>query len=165
MRPEDHLDIVHKVAGRLRRTYGADRDELVGDGMVALVLAARSYDPSRGIPFGDYAAPRVRWAMIDGQRRWLGKGVHGKPRAGEAPVEPGTAPSAESAAVDALWRQEVRLAVSTMTPAHAELAAAVSVPGGRTALAARRDRSQAWVTLALRAARPDMQARLRHLAS
>jgi RNA polymerase sigma factor for flagellar operon FliA len=41
------------------------RDDLVSAGHLALVRAARSYNPSTGVPFGRWAALRIRGALID----------------------------------------------------------------------------------------------------
>ena len=41
------------------------RDDLASAGYTALVTAARAYDPGRGIPFGRFAASRVRGALLD----------------------------------------------------------------------------------------------------
>lgn len=45
-----------------------DRDELVGEAALALVLAARRYDPARGVPFGAYAARTVKFALLNSLR-------------------------------------------------------------------------------------------------
>lgn len=41
------------------------RDDLMSAGHLALVRAARAYDPGTGVPFRRYAAIRVRGALID----------------------------------------------------------------------------------------------------
>lgn len=45
-----------------------DRDELLGEAALALVEASRRFDPARGVPFGAYAARRVRGALLDSLR-------------------------------------------------------------------------------------------------
>jgi RNA polymerase sigma factor for flagellar operon FliA len=59
-----------------------NRDDLVSAGMLALVLAARSFDETRGVPFGGFAALRIRGALIDALRSmdWAGRGVRSKAR-------------------------------------------------------------------------------------
>src|SRR5258708_6493708 len=44
-------------------------DDLVAYGRLGLVMAARRFDPTRGPSFADYAAARVRGAMLDGFRK------------------------------------------------------------------------------------------------
>lgn len=62
------VEAVHQLSGRL--PAHVDRDDLSGAGSVALVDAARHFDPSRGIDFPAFAAKRVRGAMLDELRRW-----------------------------------------------------------------------------------------------
>lgn len=63
--------IVEQAAQRLlpRARGRLDRAELVALGQDGLIEAARSFDPSQGVPFGGYAAFRVRGAILDGMRR------------------------------------------------------------------------------------------------
>lgn len=65
-----HLGIVRFQARQVARQLGryAAEDELVSVGSEALVLAARSHDPTRA-PFEPYAMQKVRWAMLDFARR------------------------------------------------------------------------------------------------
>ena len=46
-----------------------DRADLTSAGYVALVQAARSYNPSTGVPFHRYATLRIRGALLDELRR------------------------------------------------------------------------------------------------
>jgi RNA polymerase sigma factor for flagellar operon FliA len=69
-RVKEGLDIVEHLARQLRRQLGpyARHDELVSQGRETLLLAARSWDASRGVPFRLWANLRVRGAMIDAMR-------------------------------------------------------------------------------------------------
>ena len=58
-----HLPLVLSLAQR-HRGCGESLDDLVQVASLALVAAARRFDPSRGVPFGAYAAP-----TIDGELR------------------------------------------------------------------------------------------------
>ncbi|WP_440899173.1 sigma-70 family RNA polymerase sigma factor, partial [Actinosynnema sp.] len=51
-------------------------------GLVALVTAARSFDPDRGVPFVRYAAPRIRGARVDELRSidWASRSVRRRSR-------------------------------------------------------------------------------------
>ena len=42
---------------------GADIDDLVGEGNMALIKAAQKYEPGHGCRFASYAAPYIRRAM------------------------------------------------------------------------------------------------------
>jgi RNA polymerase sigma factor (sigma-70 family) len=58
-----------------------EQEELVADGNVALVKAARRFDPSLGVPFPAFATPYVRGAIADAvrsrvRRNTLGEGVY-----------------------------------------------------------------------------------------
>lgn len=66
-----HVGLVHHVARQLARrlSTAADLEELVSVGMMGLVQAADTFDPSRGLSFSTYAVPRIRGAILDDLRR------------------------------------------------------------------------------------------------
>ncbi|WP_127500891.1 sigma-70 family RNA polymerase sigma factor [Actinoplanes solisilvae] len=61
------------------------RDDLASAGYAALVTAAQAYDPSRGVPFGRFAAQRVRGALLDELRGldWASRSVRARARRAE----------------------------------------------------------------------------------
>jgi RNA polymerase sigma factor (sigma-70 family) len=71
----ENFDLVHSIASTvLRRVPNADVDELVGDGLIGLLHAVRSWDRFRsGIPLTPWAVTFVRRAMIDGVRAARGR--------------------------------------------------------------------------------------------
>lgn len=74
------LHLPPREARRWRHTP-FEQEELVADGNLALVKAARRYDPSLGVPFTAFAAPYVRGAITDtirtrARRDDLGEGVY-----------------------------------------------------------------------------------------
>jgi RNA polymerase sigma factor for flagellar operon FliA len=64
------LDLVDMLARQLRRQFGpyVQYDDLVSQGREALLAAARSFDPDRGLVFRRWANLRIRGAMIDSVR-------------------------------------------------------------------------------------------------
>jgi RNA polymerase sigma factor for flagellar operon FliA len=58
------------------------RDDLASAGYTALVTAAKAFDPNRGIPFGKFAASRVRGALLDELRSmdWATRSVRARAR-------------------------------------------------------------------------------------
>lgn len=58
------------------------RDDLVSAGMAALAAAARSFDPSFGVPFPRFAVRRIRGAILDELRAadWASRSVRTKAR-------------------------------------------------------------------------------------
>lgn len=52
-----------------------DLDDLIADGQIGLVEAARDFDPTRGAKFSTYAYYRIRGAIYDGLNRmsWRGR--------------------------------------------------------------------------------------------
>jgi len=58
------------------------RDDLASAGYTALVTAAQAFDPGRGIPFGRFAAARVRGALLDELRSmdWATRSVRARAR-------------------------------------------------------------------------------------
>jgi RNA polymerase sigma factor for flagellar operon FliA len=69
--PAAHLELVRRIACSLIRHLPShvDLDELIALGNMGLVKASTRYDASRGVPFGAFAAPRIRGAMLDGLRQ------------------------------------------------------------------------------------------------
>jgi RNA polymerase sigma factor for flagellar operon FliA len=65
----DLVDIIARQLGR-RVSRSVSLDDLRSFGREGLLQAARSFDPSRGVPFRRWANVRIRGAMIDGLRQW-----------------------------------------------------------------------------------------------
>jgi RNA polymerase sigma factor for flagellar operon FliA len=80
----EHLPIVgylvSEVIGRV--PAHVQRADLVSAGQLALVKAARAYDPTTGVPFGHYARTRIRGALVDELRAadWASRGVRSRGR-------------------------------------------------------------------------------------
>jgi RNA polymerase sigma factor for flagellar operon FliA len=79
--------VVSETAARLPAHVG--RDDLSSAGATALVLAARSFDAARGVPFPRYATLRIRGALLDELRRsdWASRSVRSKARQRHTAVE------------------------------------------------------------------------------
>ena len=92
------------------------RDDLASAGYAALVTAAQAYDQSRGIPFGRFAAVRVRGALLDELRSmdWASRSVRARARRAE------------------VARQDLTAKLGR-TPTPAELAALLGVAVGELA--------------------------------
>jgi len=67
----EHIPLLKHIVGRVAVDLptSVDRDDLYGIGMLGLISAADSWDPSRGLKFSTYAYPRVRGAMLDELRK------------------------------------------------------------------------------------------------
>jgi RNA polymerase sigma factor for flagellar operon FliA len=101
--------VVAQVAGRLPGHVA--REELTSAGLLALVLAARSFDAGRGVPFAPFALIRIRGAVTDELRAmdWASRAVRSRARE--------------------LERARVELtAVLGRAPSRVEVAAAVGLP-------------------------------------
>jgi len=87
-RVREGLELVDVVARQIRLQLGGHvmQDDLVSFGREGLLAAARTFDPSLGVPFRRWANYRVRGAMLDGVRRssLLPRSVYAKLRAIEA---------------------------------------------------------------------------------
>jgi RNA polymerase sigma factor for flagellar operon FliA len=80
----EHMPLVgHLVREMLARVPAhVNRDDLVSAGYAALVHAARGFDDDRGVPFGRFAAARVRGALLDELRGldWASRSVRQRAR-------------------------------------------------------------------------------------
>jgi len=63
-----HIPLVHSIVGRLGLAGSAERDDLVGQGMLGLIHAVDHFDPSRGVQFSTYAARHIQGRVLDGLR-------------------------------------------------------------------------------------------------
>jgi RNA polymerase sigma factor for flagellar operon FliA len=83
-----HMPLVgHLVRDMLSRIPNhIHRDDLTSAGLHALVTAARSWDPTRGIPFHRFATTRIRGAILDELRSldWATRSVRTKARTTDA---------------------------------------------------------------------------------
>lgn len=72
--------LVRDLAGRL--PHHVSRDDLTSAGMLALVQAARAFDPDRGVSFAGFASTRVRGALLDELRGidWASRSVRRRAR-------------------------------------------------------------------------------------
>ena len=97
---EEALHVPRREASRWRHTP-IDQEDLVADGNLALVKAARRYDPSLGVPFAAFATQCVRGAITDtvrasARRDTLGDGTFARV-VGFSDVGPGDGPEAGDA--------------------------------------------------------------------
>jgi RNA polymerase sigma factor for flagellar operon FliA len=80
----EHLPLVgHLVREMLGRVPAhVNRDDLTSAGLAALAAAAKSYDPTRGTPFGSFATVRIRGALLDELRGldWASRSVRHRAR-------------------------------------------------------------------------------------
>jgi RNA polymerase sigma factor for flagellar operon FliA len=79
-----HLPLVGYAVSDLSRRLPAhvQRDDLTSAGMAALAMAARSFEPEQGVPFGRYAARRIQGALLDELRShdWASRSVRRRAR-------------------------------------------------------------------------------------
>ena len=68
---EEYLPLVHHVIGRLPFHLPAslDREDLFGVGVLGLMHAAATYDPTKGAAFKTHAYVNIRGAILDELRR------------------------------------------------------------------------------------------------
>jgi RNA polymerase sigma factor for flagellar operon FliA len=79
-----HLPLVGQLVREILRRLPShvQRDDLVSAGLAALATAAVSFDPERGVPFGSFAASRIRGALLDELRSldWASRSVRTRAR-------------------------------------------------------------------------------------
>lgn len=81
---ERHLPLVGYIVAefRMRVPRHVSVDDLKSAAMTGLALAARSWDPARGIPFDRFASSRIRGAVLDELRStdWASRSVRSRSR-------------------------------------------------------------------------------------
>jgi RNA polymerase sigma factor for flagellar operon FliA len=117
--------IVSRVVARFPR--GVERDELVQVAMVALVEAARRFDPTRGVAFSTYVGRRVEGAILDSLRAscWAPRSVRTNQRQIDA---------AETRLHARLQRQATEEELAAELGVQVELLAAWRVSAAKSAL-------------------------------
>src|SRR5437879_2462928 len=67
----EFLPLVNQIAGAMVNSMPTivPFDDLVQNGRIGLIEAARRFEPSRGTRFEHFADRRIRGAMIDGLRK------------------------------------------------------------------------------------------------
>lgn len=128
-RISEGLELVDMLARQLRRQFGpyVQIDDFASQGREALLAAARSFDPERGVPFRRWANLRIRGAMIDAVRSQgnLPRRVYRQLRALQAAErvheaaaeEEAAAPAKEGEAADAALTDRLGTAAMAMAMA------------------------------------------------
>jgi DNA-directed RNA polymerase sigma subunit (sigma70/sigma32) len=74
----DHMRLAKALAWKAKAKIPAsssvDVDDMIGDAMLGLVVAGRTFDDSYKVPFGAWATTQIRGAIWGGVRRWNGTG-------------------------------------------------------------------------------------------
>jgi RNA polymerase sigma factor for flagellar operon FliA len=77
-----HLPLVRTVVDRIRATLPpqVEVEDLYSVGLGGLIHASRKFDPSVGVSFANFAATRIRGAVLDELRRmdWMSRSLRGK---------------------------------------------------------------------------------------
>lgn len=123
---EDYLPLVVKQVDRvwLSTRIGLTRDDLISAGCYGLLLAARRFDPSRGVGFGIFARSHVRGALmreINSAMKAAGVGVDDVFVSGED-VEPDSLPDESGAGTsEKVEGAEVRQLMECLLTEHERL--------------------------------------------
>nr|WP_221377493.1 sigma-70 family RNA polymerase sigma factor [Actinoplanes polyasparticus] len=108
------------------------RDDLASAGYAALVTAAQGFDEARGVPFGKFAAMRVRGALLDELRGldWASRSVRARARRAEQARQELTAQLGRTPTETEL-AQLLGVAVSELASVHDDVqrAAVLSLQG------------------------------------
>lgn len=86
----ENLPLVgYLVSDLCARATHLSREDLASVGALGLVLAADSFDPSAGVPFGAYARRRISGALVDELRSldWAGRGTRQRIKSLQAMTE------------------------------------------------------------------------------
>jgi RNA polymerase sigma factor (sigma-70 family) len=109
-----HLPMARTLARDLARRFPRWADDFESAAGLALVEAARSYDPASGAKFGGFARSHIHGRMIDVLRRQVPMGFRHRGRRKAAPAirtlspglpSPGTSPEAATDELDAFERR------------------------------------------------------------
>jgi RNA polymerase sigma factor (sigma-70 family) len=131
------LPLARSLARPYRRAYPRHADDYSGAAALALVEAAATYDPGRGVSFARHASCRIAWALRDERRRL----VRAARRPPCRPIREDRHPAADPDS-----RDEAAAILRRLGPRHAAVLRAIYLDGLTQAdAAARLDLSQATV--------------------
>ncbi len=66
----EHLSMARQIAARLKRRYvWVNMDDLYSYSLLGLTMSANAYDPSRGVPFPNFASRKAMFWAIDEMRK------------------------------------------------------------------------------------------------
>jgi RNA polymerase sigma factor (sigma-70 family) len=67
---DEHLPIARQIASRLKRRYTwVAMDDLYSYALLGLTMSANAYDPTRGVPFPNFASQKGMFWAIDEMRK------------------------------------------------------------------------------------------------
>ncbi len=67
---EDHMPLARQISSRLKRRYTwVPMDDLYSYSLLGLTLSAKAFDPSRGVPFPNFASQKGMFWAIDQMRK------------------------------------------------------------------------------------------------
>ena len=82
-----HLPLVRRIATRMSpRVPQLEIDDLVAAGTIGLIEAVDRYDEELGVPFRSFAYRRIKGAIIDEIRRFLGRETTASGQRAAAPL-------------------------------------------------------------------------------
>lgn len=67
-----YMDLVKMIAVSMRNIYTgyAESDDIINEGVIALMAAIDGFDPEKNVKFETYAGIRIKGAVIDYLRNW-----------------------------------------------------------------------------------------------
>jgi RNA polymerase sigma factor for flagellar operon FliA len=82
-----YLDLIETIRARISREIGtpAAADSLDAAGLDGLIVAATSFDPTRGVPFAAWARLKIRGAMLNRLARIAEGSFTGEEAGGDSP--------------------------------------------------------------------------------
>lgn len=60
--------LVYKIANKYPKHCKLPLEDRIQEGFIGLIKAAKSYDPSKKVPFGTYAGQHIQWAISNALR-------------------------------------------------------------------------------------------------
>lgn len=79
--PGEHLRLISRVISQMNLSEN-ERDEAFSESLITITEAARSYDPSKGIPVANWLGKNIRWGIYkwrDSQRRRYADSIEDMP--------------------------------------------------------------------------------------
>lgn len=142
-------------------------DDLIQDGLLALWIAADTYDPDTGVPFRAYAAMKIRWGITDAMRALDHLKRHHRDQVGDLAPPPPTQlprhlPGVEpDHADDVAFRVDLDRALDEIDWWPSFVARRVWIDDAPVRIVAGEvERSEAWVWWKLREARTQLTHRM-----
>lgn len=120
--PSPHIPLIYRVVNQLG-IQGSDKEEAFSEGLVAITLAAKKYDPSLGVPLVNWLGKNLNWSLRNWRKEQRRRSDFEAPQATSQAIVHGLIESSQNGSLGPSTLRQIRsLAASSVTSLENHLA-------------------------------------------